>query len=140
MIEIEHVIKRVKRLKCLKRQEDVATLVGIKHPDFCNRKSRGTLFKLFIEWAFHENVNLDWLFYERGQPYTKKEGEFIKKAQYVLQAGHPVYTDALKKNIIAFHMGLLADVMPLEKPASRDEEDQDEPPVEPKKKTTQQLT
>ncbi len=119
MIDIEKTIERVKQLKHLKRQEDVANLVKLSPSNFSTRKGRGTLFEPFIEWAFHENVNLDWLFYGEGKAHSYntsfKTNEFLQKTEYILQADHPKITLALKQNINVFYDALLTEIMPLKK-------------------------
>lgn len=60
-MDIPQVIERVKVLKNLKNDKDIAALIGISANDFSNRKKRGTLLAPFVEWGLNENVDLNWL-------------------------------------------------------------------------------
>ncbi len=107
MIDIKQTIKRAKKLKSVKYQEEIACFVGLSPSNFSTRKGRGTLVELFIEFAFHENVNLDWLFYGRGKIYVSEMDDFLQKAEYILHADHPKITPILKGNIDISHDNLM---------------------------------
>ena len=61
MINIEEVISRLKLQAGVSNNKEVADLLGLSAADFSNRKTRGTLLPLIIDWAINENVNIDWL-------------------------------------------------------------------------------
>ncbi len=61
MMDIEKIIARVKKFKSLKRDSDVADLLGDSPTNFSNKKKRETLIASFINWGINENVNLHWL-------------------------------------------------------------------------------
>lgn len=58
-INIDEVISRVKSLKGLKSNKELALLFHLSPEDFSNRKRRGSLLTLIIEWAMNENVNIN---------------------------------------------------------------------------------
>ena len=116
MINIDAAIKRIGDFKSLKTQKEIAPLFNLSESDFSNRKGRGTLYELFIDWAFHESVNLEWLFYGRGSIKLGDESSTVEH----LKADH----DKILKGI--------GDIKEKLKPAN-------ELPVQSKKKTAQQL-
>lgn len=81
-IDTDAIIKRVMQLRGLKKEKEVAELVGTKHPNFSNRKNRGTVVPLIIKWAADNGIDLNWLV--TGKTPTP--------------AGHP--NDEIKNNVI----------------------------------------
>lgn len=63
-MNLNSIIEKIKVLKGLSNNEEVAKILGISPQNFSNRKKRDTLLPLILEWAIHENVNLEWLFRE----------------------------------------------------------------------------
>ncbi|MDD2319136.1 MAG: hypothetical protein PHO83_03695 [Geobacteraceae bacterium] len=61
MINYDLVIDKIKSLKNLRHDSQVAEMFNISPPDFSARKKKGTLLPLVIEWAINENVNIDFL-------------------------------------------------------------------------------
>ncbi len=68
-MKVNDVINRIKKHAGLKNDKDIAVLLGLSAADFSNRKKRGTLLPVVLEWAVNENVNLQWLVHgeEQGQ-------------------------------------------------------------------------
>jgi len=66
MVDFLEIISRIKYLTGKKRDKELADLFNISPADFLNRKKRGTLLPLIIEWGIHESVNLDWLLTGQG--------------------------------------------------------------------------
>ncbi|MCP4109208.1 MAG: bacteriophage CI repressor [Desulfobacteraceae bacterium] len=48
-------------LKQFKNIKDVALSLNISASDFSQRKRRGSLLPLIIEWGLNESINIDWL-------------------------------------------------------------------------------
>lgn len=73
------VVGRIRQIAGLKNEKQVAELLGLSPTDFSNRKKRGTLLPLVVDWAIHEKVDLNWLLTGEGEPYRKggrgEEGE-----------------------------------------------------------------
>ncbi len=61
MVNVDEVVRRAKELKGVKTDRDFSQLIGLSPADFSNRKKRGTLLPVVLEWGVHENVNLPWL-------------------------------------------------------------------------------
>lgn len=74
-MEIDSVLERIKQLKSLKSEKDVALLLGLSPQDFSNRKRRDTLRPLVLEWAAREGINMNWLICEQGERYHGRQGE-----------------------------------------------------------------
>jgi SOS-response transcriptional repressor LexA len=66
-VDIKPVLARIKLLKGLKNDSEIAALLGIGANDFSNRKKRGTLLQPIVEWAAHESVSFDDLLCGEGQ-------------------------------------------------------------------------
>jgi len=72
MINFDDVLERFKKHSGVKNDKDLAALLGISAPDFSNRKKRGTLLPLILEWGINEGVNLQFLIY--GSHNFRDEG------------------------------------------------------------------
>jgi hypothetical protein len=92
MIDIDVVIDKIKTLKGLKNDKEVAALLGLSSADFSNRKKRGSLLLMIFEWAGTEDVSLDWL-------TTKCDENFQATSQVVtgdgnIQAGGSIHSSS----------------------------------------------
>lgn len=70
MIDFNKIIERIKNIKQLNHNKDVADLFSISPSDFSLRKKRGTLLPLIIEWAIDQCVNTDWLITGKGDFFS----------------------------------------------------------------------
>jgi len=61
LVDIDDIISRVRSYLKIKSDRQVAEVLGISKENFSNRKRRGSLMPLFIEWGIKEGVNLQWL-------------------------------------------------------------------------------
>lgn len=68
-MEISAVLERIKQIKSLKTEKDIAFLLGLSPQDFSNRKKRNTLRPLVLEWAAREGINMNWLICEEEEEY-----------------------------------------------------------------------
>ncbi len=66
MVNFDDVIKRLLEIKGKSQGKEAAQLLGISPADLSNRKKRGTLLPLLIEWAMQEEVNLHWFITGEG--------------------------------------------------------------------------
>lgn len=60
MVNLDEMVKRLLTAKGLTQGKEAAKILGISPADLSNRKKRGTLLPLLIEWAVKEKVNLHW--------------------------------------------------------------------------------
>lgn len=75
MVNLDGMIKRMLEIKGLSQSKEAAKLLGISPADFSNRKRRGTLLPLMIEWAIGEKIDLHWFITGEGLKRTNKETE-----------------------------------------------------------------
>ena len=61
MVDIEDVVTRSKRLAGVAHNKELAKILGISDKDFSNRKKRGTLLRVIVEWAVNGKVDLCYL-------------------------------------------------------------------------------
>jgi hypothetical protein len=76
-MDADAILERIKRLKSLKSEKDLAFLLGLSPQDFSNRKKRNTLRPLVLEWAAREGINVNWLICEEGEIYGR-QGEGMR--------------------------------------------------------------
>jgi len=60
MINLDNVVQRLLKIKGLSQGKEAANILGISPADFSNRKKRGSLLPLLVEWAEREGINLQW--------------------------------------------------------------------------------
>lgn len=60
--ETEELINKIKMLKGLRSDKEVAALVGLAPTDFSNRKKRGTLISVILTWALDDDFLFNHLF------------------------------------------------------------------------------
>ena len=69
MVNFPEIIEKIMANKGIANEKDVAKVLEISPQDFSNRKKRGSLLPVVVEWALRENVSIDWLLTgEAGQP------------------------------------------------------------------------
>jgi len=66
MIDILEIINRIKRLKSVKKDYQVAEIIGISKENFNNKKKRNTLVPDIVNWATNECLDLNWLLTGQG--------------------------------------------------------------------------
>ena len=59
MINIEHIVERVKSAKGFSSDKDLAAFLHLSPTDFSNRKKRETLLPMLIQWAVNENIDIN---------------------------------------------------------------------------------
>lgn len=109
MVNLDGVIGRLKKIRGISQDKDIALLLGISAPDLSNRKKRGTLLPLIIDLAINENVNLHWLITGKDSKASveildpnPEVAELMEGARRVLKSGNTVAFDALERNIRYF--------------------------------------
>lgn len=107
------IVNRIKHLKNLKNDNEVASLLKISVTAFSERKKTGSIpFKNLCEFALEEGVSIDWLLIgenkvaEEDTPYkvssllTHEEQEYTKKLIEVLR--NAATKKAIMENIDTF--------------------------------------
>lgn len=86
MVNLDGIVKRLLEIKGLSQGKEAANLLGISAADFSNRKKRGTLLPLLIEWGLKEKVDMHWfitgqkmnasmdVFYEELEQWARETG------------------------------------------------------------------
>lgn len=97
-MDTEAVLDRIKQAKSLKNDREIAALLGLSPQDFSNRKKRGTLRPLLVEWAAKERLNVSWILTGEGEMY--EEGRVAESASGTLDP------DLLRLVIEAIEQGL----------------------------------
>jgi len=85
MVNFVLVVDKIMKLKGLRSEKDVAKTLGISPQDFSNRKKRGTLLPVVVEWAINERVNLDWLLTGEELTEKRKASPVVKLIDQVLE-------------------------------------------------------
>ena len=113
--ELNIILTRIKSIRNLKNDKDIAALLNISNSDFSNRKKRGTLFPLITQWAIDEKVNIDLLIkgdedktavehcvHERNAAYETKKSvdDLLEAVRKVLTSGNKMAAEMLEKNIL----------------------------------------
>ena len=82
MVNLDGVVKRLLEVKGLSQGKEAAKILGISPADLSNRKKRGSLLPLLVEWAINEGVNLHWFITGEN---TGKDREESGKAEKTRQ-------------------------------------------------------
>lgn len=93
MLNFKEIEKRIKKHTGLSEGKDIAALFNLTPQNYSNKKGLGTILPAIIEWAIHENVNLDWLLKgnqagvveEDGPTYIKGPGPIVKRIDCMLE-------------------------------------------------------
>jgi Bacteriophage CI repressor helix-turn-helix domain len=72
MVNFSIVIEKIMGITGLSNDKDIAKALDISPQDFSNRKKRGTLLPVIVEWALREKVSIDWLL--TGEERIEKGG------------------------------------------------------------------
>lgn len=118
------ITNKLKEYKKFSTDKEIADLFGLSEQDFNNRKRRGSLLPLILNWALNEKVDLEWLFREvqekakpsdnievaeKGSAYIKEEGikisNLLTRAAEVLDS-NSIFRQALAANINAIHQAI----------------------------------
>jgi len=124
LANFSEIANRIKYLTGKKRDKELADLFNISPADFLNRKKRGTLLPLIIEWGIHESVNLDWLLTGQGpmrrgreapaagepvQPYTttnEKHAEIFALVKEILESGDDWIIQSFRDRLRDYRLSL----------------------------------
>jgi hypothetical protein len=60
-LDTESILIRIKSLRAVSKDKDIAMLLELSPQDFSNRKKRDTLIEPIVKWGINENVDLNWL-------------------------------------------------------------------------------
>ena len=75
-MDIIPIIIRIKTLKGLDTDSQVAELIGLSGANFSNRKRKGSLLDPIVKWAMDERLDLNWLLMGESQdPSTETDSK-----------------------------------------------------------------
>jgi hypothetical protein len=135
-MDFESIIERIKKLKGLRDDQEVAALLGLTKGAFSERKRRGSIPKKELElFCERESINIDWLLtgegeMKKGYPipeYQSPKGaedfsiykdKELAEIMDILQKDLPEAKGAILK-ILKYRKGLkegIQDLMEIEKP------------------------
>jgi len=60
-VNYSEIINRIKSIECLRHNKDVAAIWDLSETDFSNRKRRGTLLSLLVNYGINKGLDLNWL-------------------------------------------------------------------------------
>ncbi len=72
-MDVSQILIRIKSLKNLDKDKDIAPIIGWTPSNFSNRKRKGSLLAPITEWAEKEGIDLNWLL--RGESTQTKRPE-----------------------------------------------------------------
>ncbi len=67
-MNLVEIIERIKGLHGFTKDKELADFLGLSEQDFNNRKKRGTLLRLILDWSINESMNLNWLLRGKETP------------------------------------------------------------------------
>jgi len=98
MVNLEEMVKRLLETRGLTQGKEAAEILGISAADLSNRKKRGTLLPLLIEWAVNERVNLHW--FVTGSEPKKKGVDFYEELEkWARETGNSENTQWVRNQI-----------------------------------------
>ena len=60
-LDIDNILGRLKEVAGIKKDKEIAPLLSLSPQSFSNRKKRGTLIPLIMEWAARNGINGTWI-------------------------------------------------------------------------------
>lgn len=116
MVNIDKILSRLKIKAGLKHDREIAALFGLSAQDFGNRKKRGSLLPLLLDWAINENVDLHYFIVGGESSATcgltdedPQVARLLEGAKRVLKSGNSIAFDALERNINYFDHAVAAE-------------------------------
>ena len=111
-VTLKNIIARISEVSGYNNKQIASKIFDISSSNFANKLSRETLdFFKIIQWATHDNVNLNWLFTGEGAPYDSSEtkvaedpeiSELIRITREIISQD-TTYSQTLKANIRLAH-------------------------------------
>ncbi|GER92657.1 hypothetical protein A45J_0375 [hot springs metagenome] len=78
-MKIVKIADRIKKLKGVLSDNDVAELLGMSRTAFAERKRRDSIpYEELVRFAEQESISLDWLLTGKGEPFIKKKEEVME--------------------------------------------------------------
>ena len=91
-MDFESIIKRIKELKGIRDDQEVASLLGLSKGAFSERKRRGSIPKKELElFCSRDSINIDWLL--SGEGLMRESGIYIRrddKPELIKEADIPI--------------------------------------------------
>lgn len=101
MVNLDEIVKRLLKVKGLSQGKEAAVLLGISAADLSNRKKRGTLLPLLVEWGLKEKVDMHWFITgEKMRPL--KDAFYEELEEWARETGGSKNTAWLKNQIESF--------------------------------------
>ena len=101
MVNLFKIIDRIKKIKGIKADKELALFLNLSAPDFSKRKKSGTMLPLLINWGIAEKVNLHWLLTGQGeierQPPEQKTGNIAETTPIYNQTQNPEFAELIIK-------------------------------------------
>jgi hypothetical protein len=69
-VNLDDIIEKIKSLKKISTDKELAELFEISAPDFSKRKRIGSLIPLIVLWAISNKIDLNWLFGYQGDIFN----------------------------------------------------------------------
>lgn len=125
-IDFEKILDRIKSLKSLKTQGDVAAVLGFERTALAQRKRTGSIpYAELIDFSLKERVSIDWLLTGKSQmvmmepsvhwgqatfeeALPEETRKYVEMAIKILGSGNEAYVGALKSNLVALHNAVAA--------------------------------
>ena len=107
MTDLLEISKRIKKVSGVKRNKEVAELIGISASNFSSqwKKNSDTLFRNFMEWGLKNGINLNWLATGYGFPYLEDKNQNGSKEE-ILKATINFLQSAIEKDNIEIKLEL----------------------------------
>ena len=74
-MNLNEIISRLKIFLKIQDDKELAEILGVSPQDFANRYRRGTLINLILEFVLNKNVNLNWIFWGKGDMVVEKNNK-----------------------------------------------------------------
>ena len=84
-MDLSRTIERLKKYTKVRKDKDLAAILGLSPANFNNRKKIGTLLAPITEWAISDGVDLNWLL--TGRESSEGEGAYSGKVNTSLLQG-----------------------------------------------------
>jgi len=102
MINEIDIVDRAQQASGLKSDKDFAMLLGLSAQDFSNRKRRGSLTPLVLDWAINEKVNVSFILTGEGEMRAEGTGGSAEGAfdrDLFIEAANLIRTAEIQLNV-----------------------------------------
>jgi hypothetical protein len=82
MVDLDGIVLRIREIRELSTNLQVAELFKLSPQDFSKRKKRGTLLPIIIEWGINHKVDINWLLTGKTVSQHKGNEETSKATEH----------------------------------------------------------